>query len=128
MIEKVPVFRELTDKESVSLSVKSTKLFTLAALYDACVELLKGREKQDIVTNAGKVSIVYAAKAKKLDSIAAHLLAGDIKAVTGVRPVVTNDIAKVSGNVIIIGAVNSPLIQSLKDKINKKYNHQSSIF
>ena len=32
MIEKVPVFRELTDKESVSLSVKSTKLFTLALL------------------------------------------------------------------------------------------------
>ena len=51
-IEQVPVLRELTDKENVSLGVKSTKLFTLAALYDANVELLKGREKSDILTNA----------------------------------------------------------------------------
>ncbi len=35
MIEKVPVFKELTEKEKVSLETKSTKLFTLAALYDA---------------------------------------------------------------------------------------------
>ncbi len=53
MIEKVPVFKELTEKEKVSLEVKSTKLFTLAALYDANVELLKGYEKNDIMTNAG---------------------------------------------------------------------------
>ena len=46
MMEQVPVFRELTDKESVSLSTKSTKLFTLAALYDANVELLKDRMKK----------------------------------------------------------------------------------
>jgi DNA sulfur modification protein DndB len=53
MIEKVPVFQELTEKEKVSLEAKSTKVFTLAALYDANVELLKGYEKNDIVTNAG---------------------------------------------------------------------------
>ena len=53
MIEKVPVFKELTEKEKVSLETKSTKLFTLAALYDANVELLKGHDKQDIVANAG---------------------------------------------------------------------------
>lgn len=52
MIEQVPVLKELTDKENVSLGVKSTKLFTLAALYDANVELLKGHEKADILTNA----------------------------------------------------------------------------
>lgn len=52
MIEKVPVFKELTDKENVSLGTKSTKLFTLAALYDANAELLKGREKHDIMSNA----------------------------------------------------------------------------
>jgi DNA sulfur modification protein DndB len=52
MIEQVPVFKDLTDKESVSLGVKSTKLFTLAALYDANAELLKGREKHDIIANA----------------------------------------------------------------------------
>lgn len=52
MIERVPVFKELTDKENISLGVKSTKLFTLAALYDANAELLKGREKNDIETNS----------------------------------------------------------------------------
>ncbi len=52
MIERVPVFKELTEKEKVSLEVKSTKLFTLAALYDANVELLKGHDKHDIVSNA----------------------------------------------------------------------------
>jgi DNA sulfur modification protein DndB len=52
MIEKVPVFAELTEKEKVSLEAKSTKLFTLAALYDANVELLKGYENNDIITNA----------------------------------------------------------------------------
>lgn len=53
MIEKIPEFRELTEKEKVSLATKSTKLFTLAALYDANVELLKGANKGDIVANAG---------------------------------------------------------------------------
>jgi DNA sulfur modification protein DndB len=52
MIEKVPVFKELTEKEKVSLETKSTKLFTLAALYDANVELLKGQDKNDIMANA----------------------------------------------------------------------------
>lgn len=52
MIEKLPVFKELTDKENISLGVKSTKLFTLAALYDANAELLRGREKNDSATNA----------------------------------------------------------------------------
>lgn len=53
MIEKVPVFKELTEKEKVSLESKSTKLFTLAALYDANAELLKGYDDNDIPTNAG---------------------------------------------------------------------------
>ncbi|SEB05820.1 DNA sulfur modification protein DndB [Rubrimonas cliftonensis] len=53
MMEKVPVFKELTDKENVSLGVKSTKLFTLAALYDANTELLKGKGRDgDIASNA----------------------------------------------------------------------------
>lgn len=53
MIEDVPVFKELTDKENASLEVKSTKLFTLAALHDANVELIKGYGRtQGIVQNA----------------------------------------------------------------------------
>jgi len=54
MMDKVPIFKELTDKESVSLNAKSAKLFTLAALYDANADLLKGKnhQNQSIETNA----------------------------------------------------------------------------
>lgn len=52
MMENVPAFKELTEKEKVSLESKSTKLFTLAALYDANVELLKGKEDNGIAANA----------------------------------------------------------------------------
>jgi DNA sulfur modification protein DndB len=50
-LDEVPVFKELTDKDSVSLKSRSTKLFTLAALYDANCELLKGREENKITEN-----------------------------------------------------------------------------
>lgn len=39
--EMVPVFKGMVDKDAVSLPVRSTKLFSLAALYDANEELLK---------------------------------------------------------------------------------------
>lgn len=66
MLDMVPVLRELTDKENVSLGVKSTKLFTLAALYDANTELLKGREKQDIVANAQLLADYWSEVAKHM--------------------------------------------------------------
>jgi DNA sulfur modification protein DndB len=40
VVEKVPAFVGLVDKDSASLSVRSPKLFTLASLYDANEELL----------------------------------------------------------------------------------------
>lgn len=46
-LDRIEVFKELTEKEDVSLKAKSTKLFTLAAFYDANRELLKGREEED---------------------------------------------------------------------------------
>jgi DNA sulfur modification protein DndB len=66
MMEKVPIFKELTEKEKVSLESKSTKLFTLAALYDANVELLKGREHNGIVANAALLERYWTA-------VAAHM-------------------------------------------------------
>jgi DNA sulfur modification protein DndB len=52
LIDKVPIFKELTEKSDMSLRAKSPKLFTLAALYDANRELLKGREQEDVMDNA----------------------------------------------------------------------------
>lgn len=40
MTEQVPVFKGMIDKEKMSLQVRSAKLFTLSALYDANQELL----------------------------------------------------------------------------------------
>ena len=39
--ERVPIFKGMVDKDAISLPVRSSKLFTLAALYDANSELLK---------------------------------------------------------------------------------------
>ncbi len=87
----------------------------LSALLFATVQVVSA-QKFDIVTASGKVSIVYTTDGKKLDSITANLLANDIEAITGIRPVVTTNIEKITGNVIIIGAVNSRLIQSLNQR------------
>jgi DNA sulfur modification protein DndB len=51
MLDKVSVFKELTEKEKMSLDSKSTKLFTLAALYDANVELLKDHSEEDLTAS-----------------------------------------------------------------------------
>lgn len=60
-IQQVPVLKELTEKEKVSLVVKSTKLFTLAALYDANAELLRGHEHDDIEANARRLVTYWSA-------------------------------------------------------------------
>jgi DNA sulfur modification protein DndB len=51
-LERAPLFQKLTEKDDASLKSKSPKLFTLAALYDANTELLKGRENEDVGDNA----------------------------------------------------------------------------
>ena len=66
MIEQIPMFKELTEKEKVSLETKSTKLFTLAALYDANVELLKGYGDNDIATNANLLTDYWTEVAKHM--------------------------------------------------------------
>ena len=50
-INNVPVFKELTEKEDMALKATSTKLFTLAALYDANKELLKNSDQDDVIAS-----------------------------------------------------------------------------
>lgn len=45
--EKVPAFKGMVDKDAVSLPVRSAKLFTLTALYDATGELLADKAGED---------------------------------------------------------------------------------
>jgi DNA sulfur modification protein DndB len=65
-MDQVNVFRELTDKDSTSLKSKSTKLFTLAALYDANRELLKGREENDHISNVQWLNEYWTVVAKHM--------------------------------------------------------------
>jgi DNA sulfur modification protein DndB len=51
-LDKVPVFKELTEKVDASLKAKSTKLFTLAALYDANNDLLRDQNAENVEDNA----------------------------------------------------------------------------
>ena len=74
-----------------------------------------------LVSKNSKVSIVYAQGESKLDSITANMLAQDIQRVTGYLPVVSNDISKVKGSVIIIGTLQSKLVQGLLGLKSKEY-------
>lgn len=65
-LDEVPVFRELTDKDSVSLKSKSPKLFTLAALYDANRELLRGREDGKVAENVEILADYWSTVAKHM--------------------------------------------------------------
>src|SRR6185437_12373571 len=55
-LDKIPVFKELTEKVDASLKSKSTKIFTLAALYDANCDLLKDQDPDDVEGNAKRLA------------------------------------------------------------------------
>lgn len=50
---KVPVFKDLTEKEKTSISNRSAKLFTLSSIYQATEELLR-KSKNETVTEEEK--------------------------------------------------------------------------
>lgn len=66
-LDRVPVFRNLTEKVDASLKAKSTKIFTLAALYDANSDLLKGLEHHDVQENANRLVTYWTAVSEYMD-------------------------------------------------------------
>jgi len=64
-----------------------------------------------VVSDDQVATIVYLPEAPALDSIAAHLLAGDIGGVTGHTPVVTTNPDNAGEWVILIGNINAPLVR-----------------
>lgn len=84
LIDKIPVFKELTEKSDMSLRSKSPKLFTLAALYDANRELLKGRENGDVVDNVEYLRNYWMEVAKQMPDwkavLTQHKTAIDLRA------------------------------------------------
>ncbi|MFT2011386.1 glycosyl hydrolase 115 family protein [Pontibacter sp. 13R65] len=69
-----------------------------------------------LVDASTKVQIVYDPAEAKLDSIAATLLAQDIELVTGYKPAVLTDLTKAAGNVILLGKVESRVVQQVLDR------------
>jgi DNA sulfur modification protein DndB len=65
-LDKVPVFRELTEKVDASLKAKSTKLFTLAALYDANNDLLKDQPSEAVEDNAKLLTEYWSAASEHM--------------------------------------------------------------
>jgi DNA sulfur modification protein DndB len=60
-LDKVQVFKSLTEKVDASLKAKSTKIFTLAALYDANSDLLKEQNEDDVEGNTKRLTEYWTA-------------------------------------------------------------------
>jgi DNA sulfur modification protein DndB len=65
-LDHVPVFRELTEKDATSLPSKATKLFTLAALYDANRELLRAHPDRPTSEQAERLTQFWNEVAKNM--------------------------------------------------------------
>lgn len=60
LVDKVPVFRNLTDTEKTSISNRSTKLFTLSGIYQGTLCLLRKAEKSsDIADDEMQVALDF---------------------------------------------------------------------
>lgn len=58
IVEKIPVFRNLTEMEKTSISNRSTKLFTLSAIYQGTLSLLRKTEKTKAITDT-EMKVVF---------------------------------------------------------------------
>jgi hypothetical protein len=65
-LDRVPLFKELTETEDMALKSKSPKIFTLAALYDANRELLKGHMDDDLLAQIDVLTQFWAEVAKHM--------------------------------------------------------------
>jgi hypothetical protein len=111
---KLPIFSQSTTRYGVLKPI--IFLVLLVATFQKA-----GATEFELVTGRDKVSIVYGAKAPKLDSISAYLLAGDVERVTGYLPMVGTDISEIKGNVIVIGQAQSSLLKTFNNQANLQH-------
>jgi hypothetical protein len=69
------------------------------------------------------LQIIYSKSGPKLDSIAAHLLANDIKLATNTQVQVVTNVAQLKGNVIAIGNIESPLVKPYYNATTAAYKN-----
>ena len=89
-LDKVPVFKELTEKVEASLKAKSTKIFTLAAVYDANNDLLKDQDENDVEGNTKRLVEYWTVVAEHMPDwgkvLKGQKLAGEVRSDT-FRPI-----------------------------------------
>ncbi len=106
-LDKIEVFKELTEHSDASLKSKSTKIFTLAALYDANHELLKGREDHDTEDNA-KLLVDY------WEAVAVHM-PDWTKVLKGQKTSVELRAEKISAHSTVLRALGGLGVELMKD-------------
>jgi DNA sulfur modification protein DndB len=115
--EKVPAFQGMVEKDSVSLPVRSAKLFTLASLYDANSELV-GNVQDDDETIQSKTAMAV----EFWNELANHVPLwmkvknGDLRAIEFRQ----ENISSHSVIVRALGAVGGDLLKSYKDEWREK--------
>jgi DNA sulfur modification protein DndB len=80
IVEKVPVFNGLVDKEAISLPVRSPKLFTLSSIYDATVELL-GEDNELTPNEAVALALEYWTAVSKMIPLWGNVKTNQMKSV-----------------------------------------------
>src|SRR5205807_5179202 len=80
IVEKVPAFNGLVDKDAISLPVRSPKLYTLSSIYDATVELL-GEHSELTFNEAMTRALEYWSAVSKMIPLWGKVKAGDLKSV-----------------------------------------------
>ncbi len=80
VVDKVPVFNGLVDKDAISLPVRSVKLFTLSSIYDATIELL-GHESERTFNDDVALAIDYWTAVSKMIPAWGKVKAGEMKSV-----------------------------------------------
>ncbi len=80
----------------------------------------------EIYTPKHQAVILYDKSAAPLDSITAHFLAEDVFKVTGHKPKVITNIKQAKGNVIVIGEINSTLINKFlkRQRVEESFKSQ----
>ena len=85
-LDKVPVFKQHTEKVDASLKAKSTKLFTLAALYDANHDLLRDFDAEDTEESAKRLTEYWSVVAQHMPDwsrvLAGHATAQELRSET----------------------------------------------
>lgn len=80
VVDKVGCFKNMVDKDAVSLPVRSPKLFSLSAIYDANVELL-GNPEESTHNEMTAKSVDFWTSVSKVMPLWGKVQAGDLKAV-----------------------------------------------